>query len=1120
MATPSPIRVGSSTSLLLATLLVTALLHAGGLQQPARAQEPPAPERQDSARRGLPLEPARRITFTARRGTWMSLDVSPDGSTIVFDLLGDLYTMPIDGGRATRLTSGIAFDAQPRFSPDGRRIVFVTDRSGGENLVTITRDARDTVQITRGNGNIYTSPEWTPDGQNIVASRTYGLGGAAKLWLFHINGGAGAQIIREPETLKTLGPAFGPDARYIYYAQATGDWQYNAALPRYQVVVYDRENGRVTPLTARYGSGFRPAVSPDGRWLVYGSRHEGETGLRRRNLQTGEESWLVFPVHRDDQEARATLDVLPGYAFTPDSREVVTTAGGKFWRVPISGGAPREIPFTVDVALEIGPEVRSAYRVDTEASFVARQIRDAVPSPDGRRLAFSALGALYVVELAGGTPRRLTNATTGEHSPAWSPDGRSLAYVTWSDRDGGHIWRVAAGGGQPQRLTRSAAFYSGPVWSPDGARVVALRSAARNRQEFTANIGSEFVWVPAAGGDVTTIAPSAGRSAPHFSQRDATRIYAYSSTDGLVPFRWDGTDERAHLKVTGATRGGGTTPNPAAIVLLSPAGGRALALVEDHLYVVTVPYVGGTTPSISVSNPENAAFPVRQLTEIGGQFPAWSADGARVHWSIGNAHFIYDLARAQEVDDSVRAARRETTTPRDTAAARAQRSSAPAYQPREHRIRVTATRDIPRGTAVLRGGRAVTMRGDEIIEDADVVIRDNRITAVGRRGAVQVPAGAEVIDVTGTTIVPGFVDTHAHMRPPSGVHSTYAWPYLANLAYGVTTTRDPQTGTTDVLTYGDMVETGELLGPRIFSTGPGIFGTYQGTPIRDLEHARRLLRRYSDYYDTKSFKMYLSGNRQVRQWLIMAAREQKLMPTTEAGIDFKLDLTHAIDGYPGIEHNLPIYPIYEDVVKLFAESGVTYTPTLLVAFGGPQAENFWFEREDPFNQPKLRRFTPYADLAARARRRSAGWFHPDEHVFRKNAEFARDVVAAGGRVGIGGHGQLQGLGWHWELWNVQSGGMPEHDALRAATILGAEGLGMAADLGSLEAGKLADIVVLDRNPLENIRHSTAIRYVVKNGRIYEGNTLNEIWPRRRALELPEWWDAPRPSVTTAGSAGR
>jgi cytosine/adenosine deaminase-related metal-dependent hydrolase len=187
-----------------------------------------------------------------------------------------------------------------------------------------------------------------------------------------------------------------------------------------------------------------------------------------------------------------------------------------------------------------------------------------------------------------------------------------------------------------------------------------------------------------------------------------------------------------------------------------------------------------------------------------------------------------------------------------------------------------------------------------------------------------------------------------------------------------------------------------------------------------------------------------------------------------------------------------------------------------VAFGGPMGEHFWFSTEDPWNEPKLRRFTPYADLAGRTRRRNAGWFHPDEHVFPLHAQFARDLLQAGGRVGIGGHGQLQGLGWHWELWSVQSGGMSNHDALRAATVIGAEGLGLGTDLGTLEPGKLADIVVLNADPLADIRNSTALRYVIRNGRIYQAETLDEVWPRRRPMVAPSWWEAPPArAVTTA-----
>jgi hypothetical protein len=308
------------------------------------------------------------------------------------------------------------------------------------------------------------------------------------------------------------------------------------------------------------------------------------------------------------------------------------------------------------------------------------------------------------------------------------------------------------------------------------------------------------------------------------------------------------------------------------------------------------------------------------------------------------------------------------------------------------------------------------------------------------------------------TVVPGFVDAHAHLRPTTQIHDTQSWQYLANLAFGVTTTRDPQTGASDVLTYADMVRAGRMIGPRIFSTGPGIFGSYQGEPIRDRDHARDILRRYAEYYDTKTFKMYLAGNRQQRQWLIMAARDLGLMPTTEAGIDFALDLTHAMDGYPAIEHNLPVYPLYDDVVTLFAESGIVNTPTLIVNFGGPMGEVYWFTREDVHGNERLRRFTPHETLDARTRRRTGGagpvgWVVESEFVFEEHSRFLRDVVAGGGRVGVGGHGQLQGLGYHWEMRMMGSGGMSNHDVLRAATIFGASGIGLETEIGSLEPGQ-------------------------------------------------------------------
>jgi Tol biopolymer transport system component/imidazolonepropionase-like amidohydrolase len=1096
--------------------LALTLAGACAAVSPAAAQETRDTTRRTAPESDLPLIPTRPLRFTTDEGTWMSLDLSPDGRTIVFDLLGDLYTIPATGGAATRITSGSGFDGQPRFAPDGKSIVFVSDRSGSENLWLVDPDGKRVRTLTRGPNQAFISPDFTPDGQYVVVSKN------ADLWLYHVGGGNGLRLTGvtppapaggggPPAPANFMGASVSPDGRYIYAGARTGAAGYNQMLGTTQVVMYDRSTGRLATRTLNIGTAFRPAISPDGKHLAYASRQMATTGLKLRELASGDERWLANDIQRDDIESRGSRDLLPGYAWTADSKAIVLAHHGKIWSLDVATGKQTQIPFTAEVDQLIGDLVKFEYPVN-DSVLTVRQVRGARPSPDGKRVVFSALDRLWIMDLAGGTPRRLTSSTDGEHAPVWSPDGRYIAYVSWNE-DGGDIWRIAAAGGRPEKLTTQTAYYDDIMYAPNGQRIVAARAPRQQRAVVNDEINpalviTDLVWLPASGGPATFITSINNAGRPHFTT-DSTRIWIYETADGLVSMRWDGTDRKAHLKVTGyqsPNAGPNAQPTQAGELLVSPDGNRVLASVNNRLFVVPLPMTGGTTPSISVQQPTGGALPFRRLSRIGGEFMGWSNDSKSVFYSLGRAFFQYDLIRADSLaaDSASKAPARPEgrgNTGGGTAGA-ATAPNTPVYEAARTDITVTAAKDRPTGSVVLRGARIITMRGDAVIARGDVVVTNNRIAGVGGQGSVAVPAGARIIDVSGKTIMPGLMDIHAHMWPQWGVHSPQPYMYTANLAYGVTTTRDPQTSTADVVSYGDAVDAGQIIGPRVYATGPGIFVQ---DDITSADDAKDVMRRYSEFYRTETIKQYMAGDRRQRQWIAMAARAQQITPTLEGGLDFKKNMTEAMDGYAGIEHTLPIAPMYKDAIGLFAQSGTTWTPTLLVQYGGPWAENWWYEHYDILADKKLTRFTPFSELERRALRRPQ-WFRESEYSFKLFAEQAKKLVEAGGRVGLGGHGQLQGLGVHWELWSIASGGMKPMDALRVGTIFGAEAIGLQKHLGSIEAGKLADLLVLDANPLDDIRNTNTIAMVMKNGRLYEGNTLAEVWPRARALPK-QWWMA-------------
>ena len=1075
-------------------------------------------EKKEKSNKNLPIKSDRSFDLNTDEGTWMSIDVSPDGNTIVFDLLGDIYSMPISGGKATRITKGMAFDSQPRFSPDGKSIAYVSDKSGGNNVWIRNLETNDSLQITKEKDNQTAFADWSKDGDYLIVSKGRRN---LKLHMYHKDGGKGIKLIEKPSSLKIVQPEVGHDDRYIWYAHRSSSWQYNARFPQYQISKYDRDSGEIKRETSRFGSAFTPTLSPNGKWMVYGTRFEDQTALRIRDLHTGDERWLAFPVQKDDQESQATLGVLPNMSFTPDSKSLIAFYGGKINKIPINGEESSVISFSVNEKIEIGPELKFDYEISDDELLTISQIRDISLSPDRKHLAFTALNKLYTINLEDNSLNRLTNFDDEitEAMPKWSPDGLEIVFATWSNNEGGALYKVRSDGKRnPILLTGSEygnkpGVYSSPNWNLEGDKIVFLVGDERSYREsygpgaFKSN--ERIMWISSDGGKLNYIAESKGRSNPHFV-KGKDRIFLFNYGDGLVSIKWDGTDEKKIIKVTGTTpygSGDKTSPSNASLILISPDGDKGLAKIGNNIYSFIIPYSGVESLKISVSNPKSSSFPARKLTKIGGEFPSWDTYTNSIYWSLGKSFFTYNLDEAKQFDDEMEDSKNKESDNEESDDEESDdeesddEESDDVFEASEIDIIVKVKRDMPDSSILIKNAKIITMNGDEIIENGSIYIKNNRIEDVSVN-EIEIDESVKIIDVKGKVVMPGFIDTHAHMWPRWGLHKYQPFSYAANLAYGVTTTRDPQTSTSDVLTYSDLVDSGKIIGPRIYSTGPGVL--YSRYNIKSLADAKDVLKQYSKYYNTKTIKMYVAGNRQQRQWILMAAKDQKIMPTTEGSLNLRLNITETIDGYPGQEHNHPIYPAYNDLIGLTAFSKKAYTPTLLVTYGGPWAENYYYATENVNGDEKLNFFTPKNELESLSRRRNVGWFMEEEYTFPELSVFVKDLVEAGGIAGVGSHGQLQGLGYHWELWSMASGGIKNHDMLKVSTILGAYAIGLDKELGSIEKGKLADLVILNKDPLKNIRNTNSVDMVMKNGRLYSGDNLDQIYPIEQKAKNFDW----------------
>jgi Tol biopolymer transport system component/imidazolonepropionase-like amidohydrolase len=1052
--------------------------------------------------------PADTVRFETDQATWISVDASPDGKTVAFDILGDLYLLPMTGGAAVGLTEGPAYDFQPRFSPDGSRILFTSDRGGTDNLWSIRPGGSGLRPVTTEKDHVVNSGDWSPDGEYVVGRKRLTDAssiGTVELWLWHVLGGNGVQVTKKSEIPDANGPVFSPDGRWIYFAVRPNRYRYNANVYAgiWQIRGYDRETGNVRQLTDGYGGSGRPRISPDGKTLSFIRRDRTKTILVLHDIESGRERVLFEGLDPDMQENFAWTGTYPGYDWTDDGREIVISYGGGIHAVNVASGAVRDIPFTAQVEESVTRALWFPQNLAPD-SIRVRMLSWPGESPDWKRLVFAALGRLYAMPLPDGDPIRLSSEGPRTYAPAYSPDGRSIAYVSWSDNEGGNVWVMPAGGGRSRRITTVPGQYSNPVYSADGMKLAFLKGSGSTERgrDLGDELWLEILWAPVTGGEprfvITTLNRRSSRPMPRLTwSPDGSRIFydedtgeAMNATTVLASVRPDGTDKRVHLDIKDAEE---IVPSP---------DGRWVAFNRLHqVFLAALPELGKDPVKITG---EGGPLPAYRFSEEGGNWLAWSADSKAVTWGFGPRFFRVPVDSVLAAWERTAEAAGMKTVP---GAAADEKKDEAKVHPDTVEVRLDVPRARPRGVYALKGARLITMNGDEVIDRGMIVVRDDRIEAVGPEASVAVPPEAKVYDVSGKTIMPGMVDVHAHLHYEYlDIIPESVFPYYANLAYGVTTTHDPSAATYDVFTQHEMVEAGVTTGPRVFSTGFILYGADipNMAPINSLEDARHHVKRLKTL-GAFTVKSYMQPRREQRQWVIEAAREESVMVVPEGGGNLEMNLSMVLDGHTGIEHALPVAPIYKDVVTLMARSGSGYTPTLLVAYGGLSGEHWFYQHYDVWKDEKLLRFLPRGQIDARSRRRPVMAPDDDWHHMAVAAG-AKKVLEAGGSVQLGAHGQLQGLGAHWELWGLTQGGMTNLEALRCATLNGAHYLGLDGWIGSLTAGKLADLVVLDENPLEDIHNSNTVRYVIKNGEMFAGDTMDRIWPSPRPRP-PFTWQA-------------
>ena len=1017
-------------------------------------------------------------------GTWMNVDVSPDGKTLAFDLLGDIYTMSIKGGEAKPLMTDIAWQMQPRFSPDGKHIAFTSDEDGGDNLWIMNRDGSNGKAVSKEQFRLLNSPAWSPDGNYLIGRKHY-TGtrslGAGEVWLYHKTGGSGVMLTKRPNEQKDLGePAYSADGKYVYFSQdatpgKTFHYSKDSVKGIYKIKRLELATGEIETIISGKGGAIRPTPSPDGQYIAFISRDDFSSNLYLYDLKSGKETKIYENLERDLQETWAIHGVYPNIAWTPDSDNVVFWDDGNINRIDIDSKKSQVINFHVKTTKKIQQALRFKQQLPQD-NFTVKMLRDIEISPDGKKVVFESMGHIYTRNItdgkAKGKAKRLTKQTAHfELNPSFSRDGKNIVYATWHDQQQGQIRIVSSRGGKGKALLKEQGKYIEPTFSPDGKTVVYRKISGGYITKPTWDLNTGIYAISAKGerkGSKPVLITEQGQQA-HFGQsNDNIYVVRTGEMPQLVYVSLDGKDDRTLYQGKFATE-----------YRVSP-NGEYLAFSECFKVFVTPFIERGDAITIG---PKGSNLPVKQLSVRAGQGVNWHGNSNKLYWSLGADLYqasiadLFAITKAESDEES------KDKKPADEAKSKVTQT----YLGYSKKV------DKPSGLVAFVGGKVITMEGEQVINNGVVLVEGNIIKAFGSKTEVNVPSSAKVIDITGKSIMPGLIDAHAHgSQGNNQIIPQQNWKNYAGLALGVTSIHDPSNDTSEFFAASEMQKSGQIVAARLFSTGKILYGAnYAGytAHVDNLEDAKFHVERLKKA-GAFSVKSYNQPRRNQRQQFIQAARELEMLVVPEGGSLLQHNLTMVVDGHTTLEHSIPVANVYDDVKQLWSQSQMAYTPTLVVAYGGIWGENYWYDKTDVWLHPRLSKYVPSEFLQPRSMRRPTAPLHHYNHI--SVAKVAKELQDLGIKVNAGGHGQREGLAMHWEMWMMAQGGMTPLQALRTATISPAQTLGLDAQLGSIKVGKLADLIVVDGDISQDIRLSDKVRYTMVNGRLFNAETMNEI----------------------------